>query len=106
MIDPIISGIGFGLILTMILGPVFFTLLQTALHEGFKAGAHLAFGVLLSDVSWILVCYSFASQIDLKGEYKFAVGWIGGSILILFGIITMLKKVKLKEVDDDKKTVH
>jgi threonine/homoserine/homoserine lactone efflux protein len=106
MLDPILSGIGFGLILAAILGPVFFTLLQTALHESFKAATHLAFGVLLSDIGWIIAGYAFASQIDLTGKYKFIVGWIGGTLLIVFGVYNFFKKIKVREVDDDKKTVH
>jgi amino acid exporter len=106
MLEPILSGIGFGLILAAILGPVFFTLLQTALHESFKAASHLAFGVLLSDMGWIAAGYAFASQIDFTGKYKFIVGWIGGTLLIVFGVYNFFKKIKVKEVDDDKKTVH
>jgi threonine/homoserine/homoserine lactone efflux protein len=106
MFDPIISGIGFGFILAALLGPIFFTLLQTALHEGFKAASHLAFGVLLSDIGWIAAGYAFASQIDLTGKYKFTAGWIGGTLLIAFGVYNFLKKIKVREVDDDKKTVH
>jgi threonine/homoserine/homoserine lactone efflux protein len=106
MLDPLLSGIGFGLILAVILGPVFFTLLQTALHEGFKAGAHFAYGVFLSDAAWIIVAYSFASQLDLTGKYRTAVGWIGGVLMIMFGIMTLIKKIKSREVDDNKKTVH
>ena len=106
MVEPIISGILFGLLLAIMLGPVFFTLLQTALHEGFKAGWHLALGVLVSDMCCIVVAYYFASQLDLAGKHKLAAGWIGGLLLITFGAINFFRKVKPKEVDDDKKTVH
>ncbi len=106
MIEPVVDGIIFGLLLAIMLGPVFFTLLQTSLHEGFKAGVHLAIGVLLSDATCILVAYFFASQLDLTGKYKVAVGWIGGLLLIGFGVINFFRKVKPKEVDDDRKTVH
>jgi threonine/homoserine/homoserine lactone efflux protein len=88
------------------LGPVFFTLLQTSLHEGFKAGVYLAVGVLLSDTCCIVIANTFASQIDLTGKYKVAMGWIGGLLLIGFGLINFFRKIKPKEVDDDKKTVH
>jgi threonine/homoserine/homoserine lactone efflux protein len=106
MIEPVLSGIVFGLVLAIMLGPVFFTLLQTAVHEGFKAGVHLAVGVFTSDASVIVVAYLFASVLDLTGKYRVAVGWIGGALLIGFGIINFFRKVKPKEVDDDKKTVH
>ena len=44
MLEPIVSGFTFGLLLAVMLGPVFFALLQTSLHEGFKAGVHLENG--------------------------------------------------------------
>ena len=106
MIEPVVDGIIFGFVLAIMLGPVFFALLQTSLHEGFKAGVHLALGVLLSDATCITVAYFFASQLDLTGKYKVAVGWVGGLLLIGFGIVNFFRKVKPKEVDDDRKTVH
>src|SRR5262245_24631620 len=107
MLEPILSGIGFGIILTLIPGLVFFSLLQTALHEGFKAGAHFAFGVFLSDTAWIVVTYLFSSRFDFTtGRYKTMVGIIGGTLIIIFGIINFFKKIKPKEIDDERKTVH
>ena len=106
MFDPILSGIGFGLILSVMVGPVFFALLQTALHESFKAAVHLATGVLLSDAGWILLTFLFAAQLDLTGEYRVYTGWIGGMLIILFGVSMVFTKMKVKDVDDGKKTVH
>jgi len=106
MFEPIISGIGFGLLLAVMVGPVFFTLLQTALHEGFRAGVHLALGVLLSDACWISLAYLFAAQLDLTGKYRAYTGWIGGLLLVVFGLSMILSKVKVKDVDDNKRTVH
>jgi threonine/homoserine/homoserine lactone efflux protein len=105
-ITPLFSGITFGLLLAIMLGPVFFTLLQTSLHEGFNAGMFLAFGVFLSDAMLIGICYSFASLIHLIDEHHKAMAWVGGILMIGFGIYNFFHKVKLKEVDDDKKTVH
>jgi threonine/homoserine/homoserine lactone efflux protein len=106
MFDPLISGISFGLLLAVMLGPVFFTLLQTSLHEGFKAGFHLAVGVLISDMTLIGICIFFASQLNLLDEYRITMGWIGGILMISFGLFNFFRKVVVKEVDDNKKTVH
>lgn len=106
MIDPILSGITLGLLLAIMLGPVFFALLQTSLHEGFKAGTHLALGVFLSDAAMIGLCYFFAAQLNLLEQNKFTMGIVGGGLLIGFGVINFFKKIKVKEIDDEKKTVH
>lgn len=106
MIEPVLSGITFGLLLAVMLGPVFFTLLQTSLHEGFKAGVYLAFGVFLSDAMYIGICYFFASLIRMIDAHQTILGIVGGIIMIGFGVFNFFRKVKLKEVDDEKKTVH
>ncbi|MCX6276365.1 MAG: LysE family translocator [Bacteroidetes bacterium] len=106
MFEPILSGIGFGLIICVMIGPVFFALLQTSLHEGFRAGVHLATGVLLSDAFWIAVTYFFAAQLDLTGTYRVYTGWIGGLLLMIFGLSMLFSKMKVKDVDDNKRTVH
>lgn len=106
MLEPIFSGFTFGLLLAIMLGPVFFALLQTSLHEGFKAGVHMAIGVFISDATVIAVCYFFAAQLNLMEQNKTLMGWIGGILLIGFGVVNFIKKIKVKEVDDDKKTVH
>ncbi len=104
--DPIIGGITFGLLLAIMLGPVFFTLLQTSLHEGFKAGVYLAFGVLMSDATLITICYTFASLLSYVDNHHRIMSWVGGCLLIGFGIFNMFHKVRLKEIDDSKKTIH
>lgn len=106
MLEPIFSGITFGLVLAVMLGPVFFALLQTSLHEGFKSGVYLAVGVLISDTFLISVCYFFASLIRMIDAHQKLFGIAGGILMIGFGVFNFFRKVKLKEVDDNKKTVH
>ena len=105
-IEPFFGGMTFGLLLAIMLGPVFFALLQTSLHEGFKAGMFLAFGVFLSDAGLITVCYTFASFIRLMDSHHQIMSWIGGILFIGFGIFNFFQKIKVKEIDDNKKTVH
>lgn len=105
-IEPFISGMTFGLLLAAMLGPVFFALLQTSLHEGFKAGSYLAFGVFLSDIGLISICYIFANFVQKIDAQHEIMNWTGGILFIAFGIFNFFHKIKLKEIDDNKKTVH
>ncbi len=105
-IEPLISGMTFGLLLAAMLGPVFFAILQTSLHEGFKAGFYLAFGVLLSDIGLISICYTFAALVQKIDAHHEFMNWIGGILFIAFGIFNFFHKIKLKEIDDNKKTIH
>ena len=104
--EPIVSGITFGLALAFMLGPVFFALLQTSIQEGFKAGLHFAFGVFLSDSLLIFICYTFADQLNLLNEHSEKLSVIGGCVLIGFGLVQLLKKTKVKEVESPKNAVH
>ena len=53
MIEAVISGIGFGLVLTFLTGPVFFALIKTSIEKGFHAGVALALGVVCSDMVFV-----------------------------------------------------
>ena len=46
----ITQGILFGLTLSLMVGPAFFSLIQTSITQGFRSGSQLAMGVALSDV--------------------------------------------------------
>jgi threonine/homoserine/homoserine lactone efflux protein len=48
--ESLLEGIELGLLLSMMIGPVFFALITTSMDQGFKQAAILAFGVLLSDL--------------------------------------------------------
>ena len=104
--EPVISGFVFGIILSLMIGPVFFTLIQTSLQEGFKAGSHLAFGVMVSDAAYIAFCYFFASQLDLSGKNKIIFGIAGGFLLIAFGVYQVFKKMRLAEIEKKEKAIH
>jgi threonine/homoserine/homoserine lactone efflux protein len=103
--EPILSGIALGLVLAAMLGPVFFSLVQTSLQEGFRGGFHLALGVLASDAFIIFFCYFFASMFSIIESHHPAMNWAGGIILIVFGIYTFLHRIPSKEMED-RKAVH
>jgi|SRR5688572_8984182 len=104
--EPLISGFVFGLIISVMVGPVFFALIQTSLQEGFKAGSHLAFGVMLSDVAYIAFCYFFTTQLDIEGGNKVIFGIAGGCVLMGFGIYQALKKIKISEINQPSRAIH
>ena len=75
------------------LGPAFFTLLQTAIHRGFQSGAILSAGIFLSDVTLVLLAHYGASKIIGDESNYLYFGFIGGIVLIAFGIYTFTRKV-------------
>ena len=94
MIGIIIKGISFGLILSVAVGPVFFALVKTSLQKGFKAGVCVAIGVSLSDMCYVVLAYFGVSQFFDNPMVKEQMAFVGGMVIITFGIITIITKPK------------
>ena len=100
MFHILLQGIALGFTLAIFIGPAFFTLLQTSIHRGFKSAAFLAIGIFFSDFTLIILTYLGATQIIDEPQNQMAFGFVGGIILIIFGIFTFLRKVQL-EADEN-----
>ncbi len=102
--NALFEGAALGLSLAFIFGfgPAFFALIQTALHRGFWQGVLLAFGIFLNDLT-VVVLALLGSVSLIRGleNYKL-LGIIGGSLLIIFGIITFRRKQLTKHSKEDK----
>lgn len=101
-----IEGYGFGLILVILIGPVFFTLLKCSLEYGFKAGFTVAVGIITGDI----ICVALG--LGLLGDTTFLkdpevllyIGIAAGVIVFILGLRyyfrpsleTEGKKIKLK----------
>lgn len=97
MLAIFLEGVVFGLILTIMLGPIFIALTQTGIDKGARAGITVGVGVWSSDLLVILFSYLFISQVDALVQdevFKYWMGLVGGFILITFGIVIFLKKTK------------
>ncbi len=90
------KGLLFGVILSFMVGPVFFALIQTSIEYGFKAGFFMALGVSISDSLYILISYSGLSQITENIQFKFYLGLLGALIMIGFGISYIFRPVPRK----------
>ncbi len=97
MLAIFLEGVVFGLILTIMLGPIFVALTQTGIEKGARAGITVGAGVWTSDLLVILFSYLFISQVDALVQdevFKYWMGLVGGFILITFGIVIFLKKTE------------
>ena len=100
----ILEGIILGLTLSVFFGfgPALVALIQTSIHRGFWAAVFLAFGILLSDA--VLVALGFYGAVQIFEAHKAALGFIGGSVLVVFGIVTFKRKAAI-HVDLNKNLV-
>ncbi len=100
-----IKGLLLGCALALLVGPVFFMILNTSLKKGFLPASMLAVGVLLSDLLYVLLTYFGSSYIRLIQEHENLVGAAGGILILSFGLYTLTRKAvitvdALEEIDD------
>ena len=95
-----LQAIGIGFLLSVMVGPVFFILLETSITKGIRAALALDIGVFISDILYILFALSFVDQISSinSGENKLIFGFIGGSIFIIYGTFYFFKKSKMVDL--------
>ena len=105
---PFLSGLLLGGVLSLMVGPVFFMIINTSIKKGFLPASMLALGVFLSDLMYVLITYYGSSMLVTLREHNVAVG-LGGGILILgFGLFTFFKEARVDadalELIDDTRT--
>ena len=87
-----------GIVLAFLVGPVFFTILQTSIERGFGRGVLVALGVSLSDTLYVVICYFGFAQLMANANLQVYMAYIGGTILIGFGLYHFLVKSRAKPV--------
>ena len=95
MIEAVIRGIGIGLVLTFLTGPVFFALIKTSIEKGFHAGVALALGVVSSDVVFVGAILFGSQYFDISSQDKRNAGVIGCIVLVALGIYYIFKKSEI-----------
>lgn len=98
-----LEGFVLGLGMIIFLGPVFFTLLKSALGHGFWAGFAVASGIFISDVLVVLLCSLGAIPFFKDPENQFWLGVVGSIILLVLGFKYMLRPNVSTDADLDLK---
>ena len=92
MIGALFYGIGTGMIMSVMLGTVFFALIQNSIDNGFKSGMYISLGVILSDVILISIAYFNSTLIPEGGTTENIIRICGAVFLIIYGLSNVLKK--------------
>jgi len=95
MLELIVSGIGLGIVLSFLTGPVFFALIKISIEKGFQSGVALASGVLVSDAVYVVVTLFGTSLLTFEAEYRLPIGIVGSAVLLGIGSYYLFKKVKI-----------
>lgn len=90
-----------GFFLAFMIGPVFFMLIQTSIVKGARAAIMFDLGVVLGDIAFILIAYFGSKSLLERIKDDPRLFFIGGIILLVYGIITYLDKSQKTVVDDE-----
>lgn len=100
MTEAIIKGLGLGLILTLSVGPVIFTILKQSINNGHKGGFSFVAGVWISDLFLVILSNMFTEIVRQLLEFRSLIGYIGSAFLVAMGVYyVFFKKVKIKSDD-------
>ncbi len=98
MNEVFIKGITLGLLLTIAVGPILFTIIKQSINNGVKGGLAFVFGVSLSDVCLAVGSNFFAEVVSSLLERKEMVAIVGSVFLISVGLFFLFfKKVAINE---------
>ena len=84
--EIVLNGIKMGLVLAVLVGPVFFTIMQTSVERGFWSGVLVSLVVSVSDILFVTICYFGLVQFIHDPEFKEYLAYVGAVILMLFGL--------------------
>lgn len=97
MIEIILGGIGYGLLLSIMVGPAFFILIETSITKGIKSALYLDLGVLISDLVYVTIAFLFFQEVRalMESNNQYILKVIGGAAFMVFGLTNLLKAKKL-----------
>lgn len=94
MLDGLLYAAFYGFLLAFAIGPVFFTLIETAITKGFRAAIFFDLGAMFADIVFILIAFFSTNRILEKVKHDPALLIFGGAILIAYGIISYIRTNK------------
>lgn len=104
MIHEYANAIPLGIGLAFMVGPVFFTLIETSITKGARAALLFDAGVVLADTLFILMAYYGSATILEKIQDDPRLFLIGGIVIMVYGFFILFYK-KTKKVVTDKELV-
>lgn len=104
MINEYVNAVLLGFGLAFMVGPVFFTLIETSITKGFRAALTFDVGVVLADIMFITISYYGSITILQKIQDDPRIFMIGGLVLVSYGLYTIFYK-KTKKIVTDKELV-
>jgi threonine/homoserine/homoserine lactone efflux protein len=98
MIEALLKGITLGLLLSISVGPVMFSIIKQSLNNGHTGGMAFIIGVSASDITMVLVSNVFTQLFSTLSTHRKEIGIAGSIFLISIGVFFLFfKKIKVNE---------
>lgn len=106
LLNDILSAIPLGFLLSFMIGPVFFVLLETSVVKGFRAALVFDLGVVFADIIFILIAFFSSYRLIQSIKNDPALFIFGGLVMLTYGIISFVKNQKesKKTIDEEDPT--
>jgi threonine/homoserine/homoserine lactone efflux protein len=96
MLEALIKGATLGLLLSISVGPVIFSIIKQSLNNGHRGGMAFVLGVSASDIALALVSNMFTQLFSSISTHQTSIGIAGSIFLIAMGFYFLFfKKVKV-----------
>lgn len=98
MIEALLKGIALGLLLSISVGPVMFSIIKQSLNNGHTGGLAFIIGVSASDITMVLISNVFTELFAMLSSHKKEIAIAGSIFLISVGIYFLFfKKIRVNE---------
>lgn len=92
---PATYGIFVGILMSVLLGAIFFILIQTGLKHHYKVAYWIAAGVITGDIVFVILSINFTEHIKVFIQnHHLIISILGGLVLIIIGLVNFFKKHK------------
>lgn len=92
MIAALAKGFALGLLLSISVGPVIFSIIRQSLNNGHKGGFAFVAGVSASDITFVLACNLFTALFQSAISHEDIIGTAGSLFLIMLGLYNIFFK--------------
>ena len=97
MLEALWKGITLGLLLSIAVGPVVFSIIKQSINNGQTGGFSFVAGVWASDILLVVLSNAFSEWVTHIMAYKQMIGYVGSIFLVVMGVyFVFFKKVKLR----------
>jgi threonine/homoserine/homoserine lactone efflux protein len=98
MFEALIQGLALGLLLSISVGPVIFSIIKQSLNSGHRGGIAFILGVSASDITLVLISNLFTQLFSYLVAHKGFIGIAGSLFLASVGIyFIFFKKIKIDD---------